>query len=78
MLLVAGAVYRAAVWANDRGKFDGLKDKWRGLREALGFEVGKEGEEREPEKTKARLKSLDTFRGITIALMIFVNDRAGG
>jgi heparan-alpha-glucosaminide N-acetyltransferase len=24
------------------------------------------------------LRSLDTFRGITIALMIFVNDAAGG
>ena len=28
--------------------------------------------------TKYRLNSLDTFRGITIALMIFVNDGAGG
>ena len=27
---------------------------------------------------KFRLNSLDTFRGITIALMIFVNDGAGG
>ena len=27
---------------------------------------------------KQRLRSLDTFRGITIALMIFVNDGAGG
>ncbi len=27
---------------------------------------------------KKRLKSLDTFRGITIALMIFVNDGGGG
>ncbi len=29
-------------------------------------------------KTKSRINSLDTFRGITIALMIFVNDGAGG
>ena len=29
-------------------------------------------------KSKSRVKSLDTFRGITIALMIFVNDGAGG
>ena len=27
---------------------------------------------------KKRLRSLDTFRGISIALMIFVNDGAGG
>ena len=27
---------------------------------------------------KVRLKSLDTFRGISIAIMIFVNDGAGG
>ena len=27
---------------------------------------------------KKRVKSLDTFRGISIALMIFVNDGAGG
>ena len=27
---------------------------------------------------KLRLSSLDTFRGISIALMIFVNDGAGG
>ena len=31
----------------------------------------------EPPK-KFRINSLDTFRGITIALMIFVNDGAGG
>ena len=31
-----------------------------------------------PSTAKARLRSLDTFRGITIALMIFVNDGAGG
>ena len=29
-------------------------------------------------KKKKRLRSLDTFRGISIALMIFVNDGAGG
>lgn len=28
--------------------------------------------------SKSRVSSLDTFRGITIALMIFVNDGAGG
>ena len=28
--------------------------------------------------SKSRVNSLDTFRGITIALMIFVNDGAGG
>ena len=27
---------------------------------------------------KSRVRSVDTFRGITIALMIFVNDGAGG
>ena len=32
----------------------------------------------ENEKMKTRVRSLDTFRGITIALMIFVNDGAGG
>ncbi len=37
-----------------------------------------EDETEDPSKSKKRLKSLDTFRGITIALMIFVNDRAGG
>ena len=31
-----------------------------------------------PAPKKFRLNSLDTFRGITIALMIFVNDGAGG
>ncbi|XP_046657308.1 heparan-alpha-glucosaminide N-acetyltransferase-like [Daphnia pulicaria] len=30
-----------------------------------------------PKKKSSRLKSLDTFRGITIVLMIFVNDGAG-
>ena len=34
--------------------------------------------EEENSKSKTRVKSLDTFRGITIALMIFVNDGAGG
>ena len=34
--------------------------------------------EEENSKSKSRVKSLDTFRGITIALMIFVNDGAGG
>ena len=29
-------------------------------------------------QVKARVRSVDTFRGITIALMIFVNDGAGG
>ena len=32
----------------------------------------------QPAPKKFRLNSLDTFRGITIALMIFVNDGAGG
>ncbi len=34
--------------------------------------------EEESGQKKARVRSLDTFRGITIALMIFVNDGAGG
>ena len=34
--------------------------------------------EEDNSKSKSRVKSLDTFRGITIALMIFVNDGAGG
>jgi hypothetical protein len=34
--------------------------------------------EKDDFKAKSRVQSLDTFRGITIALMIFVNDGAGG
>ena len=34
--------------------------------------------EKENNQLKARVRSVDTFRGITIALMIFVNDGAGG
>ena len=32
----------------------------------------------EKSQLKSRVRSVDTFRGITIALMIFVNDGAGG
>ena len=35
-------------------------------------------EKQQESKSKSRIRSLDTFRGITIALMIFVNDGAGG
>ena len=38
----------------------------------------KGSEEPEDSKVKARVRSVDVFRGITIALMIFVNDGAGG
>ena len=42
------------------------------------FHSSKDEDESANNKMKSRLKSLDTFRGITIALMIFVNDGAGG
>ena len=38
----------------------------------------KESEDNGKSQTKSRVRSVDTFRGITIALMIFVNDGAGG
>ena len=40
--------------------------------------VIKGSNETEDSKAKSRVRSVDTFRGITIALMIFVNDGAGG
>ena len=38
----------------------------------------KESDDNGNSQTKSRVRSVDTFRGITIALMIFVNDGAGG
>ena len=37
-----------------------------------------EAQESSSSSAKKRVKSLDTFRGISIALMIFVNDGGGG
>ena len=66
------------------GALDGLLAKWRRFQRSMGFDVaaaksrkGDEAKSADAAKKK-RLRSLDTFRGISIALMIFVNDGAGG
>ena len=41
-------------------------------------QLSNNNDEKEENTVKSRIRSLDTFRGITIALMIFVNDGAGG
>ena len=58
---------------------------WWAVKKAPGNPVGRlqgwlagAGEEQQKEGGKQRLRSLDTFRGIAISLMIFVNDGGGG
>ena len=68
------------------GALDGLLRKWRRFQRSMGFDVAveksKKGDQAKSAEggagRKKRLRSLDTFRGISIALMIFVNDGAGG
>eukprot|EP00094_Tigriopus_californicus_P008398 TCALIF_08092-PA protein Name:"Similar to Hgsnat Heparan-alpha-glucosaminide N-acetyltransferase (Mus musculus)" AED:0.16 eAED:0.16 QI:217/0.75/0.77/1/0.62/0.55/9/0/556 len=84
ILLGLGILFQMLVFVNKKGYLDGLKSILRGFKKSLGFEV-KEKPEKEDNNNetsrppmKNRLKSLDTFRGMSIALMIFVNDGAGG
>ena len=42
------------------------------------IDMGESNNNEAKDSSKSRVSSLDTFRGITIALMIFVNDGAGG
>lgn len=84
ILLGLGILFQILVFMNKKGYLDGLKSVFRGFKKTLGFEVKEKvdkvdnNNETSRVSVKKRLKSLDTFRGMSIALMIFVNDGAGG
>lgn len=78
-----GFLFRALVFCNSKGYFNWLVSYWNRFRKSLGFEVmevdpNENGDNAKQPAAKKRVKSLDTFRGIAIALMIFVNDGGGG
>lgn len=80
ILIAIGIVYRATAWMVKKRYTAKLEKVYFMARKHIGYEDNnnKNDENEEEVKTKSRVKSLDTFRGITIALMIFVNDGAGG
>ena len=74
IMLGLGFVYRLLL--KDFGR---LLRKWFKDRGIILFKALEGKGEKEPgERQKKRLKSLDTFRGISMAILIFVNDGGGG
>ena len=80
ILLALAALFHAVKWAVRHRYTRFIEEFFKNVQKALGYEVTNNNNEEKEEKTttKSRIRSLDTFRGITIALMIFVNDGAGG
>jgi len=80
ILLALAALFHAVKWAVRHRYTRFIEEFFKNVQKALGYEVTNNNNEEKEEKTttKPRIRSLDTFRGITIALMIFVNDGAGG
>jgi len=87
ILIGLGIIFHIAKWSAKRKYFTKLEKVYKLLKRQIGYEIEMEDMsskknnnkmEEENSKSKSRVKSLDTFRGITIALMIFVNDGAGG
>ena len=77
ILLALAALFHVVKWAVRRRYTRFIEDLFENVQKSLGYEVNN-NDEKEENTVKSRIRSLDTFRGITIALMIFVNDGAGG
>lgn len=84
ILLLLGLLFRFAKWAVQKRYTASLERFYNLVKRKVGYEVdpnaneSKESDDNGNSQTKSRVRSVDTFRGITIALMIFVNDGAGG
>ncbi len=83
VLLLLGAAHRAFKICWDRGLLDGVVNPLKRTLAGIGFDVRvKDGEEeegaQEQQAQKKRLKSLDTFRGFSMAILIFANDGSAG
>ena len=78
ILLALAALFHAFKWAVKKRYTREIEEFFQNVQKSLGYEINNNQETEDDTKVKSRVRSLDTFRGITIALMIFVNDAAGG